>query len=181
MGHIRKESAFRLVCPVGLHQGILQKVFLLHLVPDFLIHAAEAQNHSMVPVPLPGAHHLHLVILHLPIFRHAVVYVILLIFRQLFFQPLPGKCLPQHIPVFLIDKVPYVRLHPAFQGNFARESFPKHMCAVLVYPQNLSLPRVQFKTKHQVIINAQRLDKLRLLPFAFHAFLIFLLLLGRAV
>ncbi len=85
--HIRKENAFRLAGPVGLHQCILQLILLFHLAADLFIYAADTDYDAVVAVvPAACTHYLRLKIFHYTFAGGTIIAEINVLLAQLFFQ-----------------------------------------------------------------------------------------------
>ena len=114
MGHIRKECALSVIRLVCLREGIFQKPLLFHLSAYLFIHAAESQHNSPVSIPFSCPDSLQLIILCLPILAGTVIYIILVPLSQLFLQFFFTYTFQEHLPVFLIDIIFYVKFQAFF-------------------------------------------------------------------
>ncbi len=161
--HIGEEYALGLARPVGLHQRILQVASLLHLIADFFIHTADTQDNTAAAAANPGPHDLHLIILQLAFLLRTEIHMILFALGQPLLYLLSGSCLPHHLAVFLTDILLYIKFHALFERKLSCKILFE-LLAYFLHAQRLPDPRLQIKKADHLIVYAQRLHKLHLLP-----------------
>ena len=129
---------------------------------DLLIHTVKSQNNAVAFRPSSGPHYLKLRVLHLSVQYHTVIHIALVLIRQLPFETLRSHNLPQHLLVFLINKLIYVAPHTLFQRIFSIEHITGKGIRVLLFSQGHSHTRIQIKIAYLIVVNGQRMQKLHM-------------------
>ena len=97
------------------------------------------------------------------------------IFGKLFFQPIPCACLCHYFPVVFKYAGIYVFRHIAFKQKLilSSENRFKHVFVAVGNSESISKACLQIVKAHEIIVDAERVDKLCLTLFVF-SFLNFL-------
>ncbi len=181
VGHVGEENALGLAGPVGLGQGVLQEILLLHLRPGFLIHAAETDDHAPAGYRFPDGDGLHLEIADLAHTDGPVVEIVNTPVFQFPDQRIPGEDLADHVLVVYIDAGLYVGLHVLVQGQLPGEELLQDASGTGIGPQGVSLAGLQVEIANQVIVRAQGPDQFLMAALFLELFLQLSLLLGGTV
>ena len=160
--HVGQESAFGLVGPVCLHQGVLQQVHPLDLPAGILVHIPKAQHHLPAVLPLARPDRFHLEIAELSPAHHPVVEDICISLVQPLAQILEGHRLAHQFPVLLIDTSANIAAQALPDGPVLHKYFVQNVKLAVVDPQRPALAGIQIKMTHQVVVHTQGLDQLGL-------------------
>ena len=162
MGHIGKEYTLGLARPVRLLQSFFQHDLFLHLFSGCLIYAVKAKYDTILPFPHTGAHRLHLKVFCHAIPDNTVLYDICLFLIQFFPYLICFGSPSEHLFIFLMYKLLYVKFHTLIQHNFTAEDRTEEPAVIIAIPKSRTFSRVQIKETYKAVVCAQRLHQFHL-------------------